>query len=69
MSRLSTRLTHNLLTALEIMESYTLQEIADLLEMQFTGALRKGVLSRTGENAIVLLINIEIGRASCRERV
>jgi putative restriction endonuclease len=59
MSRLSTRLTHNLLTALEIMESYTLQEIADLLEMQFTGALRKGVLSRTGENAIVLLINIE----------
>lgn len=59
MSRLSTRLTHKLLASLEIMESYTLQEIAHLLEMQYEASLRKGVLNRTDENVIVLLINLE----------
>lgn len=59
MNGLSTRLTHKLLAVLMIMERYTLQQIASLLEMQYEASLRKGVLNRTGENAIVLLINLE----------
>jgi len=59
MSSLSTRLTNKLVAELEIMESYNLRQIAHLMEMQHAASLRKGVLSRTGENAIVLLINLE----------
>lgn len=59
MSRLSSRLSQKLLSALMIGDRYTTGQIAHLLEMEHSAALRKGVLNRSGENAIVLLIHLE----------
>jgi hypothetical protein len=59
MKQLSTRISQILLSHLAIGEQYILQDIATLLEMDIEATKRKGVLSRTGENAIVLLINLQ----------
>ncbi|KAF5040895.1 hypothetical protein DSECCO2_528690 [anaerobic digester metagenome] len=59
MKQLSTRISQKLLSHLAIGEQYVLQDIATLLEMDIEATKRKGVLSRTGENAIVLLINLQ----------
>jgi hypothetical protein len=59
MSMLSTRISNKLINTLLIEEHYTIEEIAQLLEVEYSAALRKGVLNRTKENAIVLLINLE----------
>jgi hypothetical protein len=56
---LSTRLSQKLVQHLAIGEQYVLQDLADLLEMDIAATLRKGVLNRAGENAIVLLINLK----------
>lgn len=56
---LSNRLSKKLVQHLAIGEPYVLQDIADLMEMDIAATLRKGVLTRTGENAIVLLINLK----------
>ena len=57
--QLSNRISQKLITHLAIGSHYVLQDIADLMEMNIAAAMRKGVLSRTGENAIVLLINLK----------
>ncbi|MGH0052241.1 MAG: HNH endonuclease [Sphaerochaetaceae bacterium] len=57
--QLSTRLSQKLYSHLTIGNQYVLQNIADLMEMNIAAAMRKGVLSRRNENAIVLLINLK----------
>jgi hypothetical protein len=57
--QLSNRISQKLITHLAIGSHYVLQDIADLMEMNIAATMRKGVLSRTGENAIVLLINLK----------
>ncbi len=59
MSRLSTRISNKLINTLLIDEQYTIEDIARLLEIEYSAALRKGVLNRSEENVIVLLINLE----------
>lgn len=59
MEQLSTRLSQKLIRTLQIGQQYVLHDIANLLEMQTAATMRKGVLNRRGENAIVLLINLE----------
>ncbi len=57
--QLSNRISQKLISHLAIGSHYVLQDIADLMEMNIAATMRKGVLSRTGENAIVLLINLK----------
>ncbi|MGE4454474.1 MAG: HNH endonuclease [Sphaerochaeta sp.] len=57
--QLSNRISQKLISHLAIGNHYVLQDIADLMEMNIAAAMRKGVLSRHGENAIVLLINLK----------
>nr|WP_319472924.1 HNH endonuclease signature motif containing protein [uncultured Sphaerochaeta sp.] len=57
--QLSNRISQKLITHLAIGSHYVLQDIADLMEMNIVATMRKGVLSRTGEDAIVLLINLK----------
>lgn len=60
MSRnLSTRLSRKLEQHLVVGDPYNLDKIAELLEMQLQAAMRKGVLNRSGENVLVLLITLE----------
>jgi len=55
---LSTRLSQNFKEHFVVGNPYVLSEISNLLEIDPQAAMRKGVLNRSGENILVLLITL-----------
>jgi len=55
----NTEYTNRLISSLQIGEQYTSSQIAAFLGVEYSSILRKGVITKSGENLLILLINLK----------